>query len=135
MGEDTETEVPQAPSLEEVGAWAGCRLDDMGGGGVGKVDGAFVDAESGRPEWLLSRMGRFGHHTLVPARDAVAGVGHVWVPYTRDEIRRAPKIDPRSDLERERELEFLTFYGIGGEAGRAAQVTARPAQTITARPA
>lgn len=135
MGEDTETEAPHGPSLDEVEAWAGYRLDDIGGGSVGKVEGAHVDAETGRPEWLLSRMGRFGHHCLVPARDAVAGVGHIWVPYTRDQIRRAPKIEPRSDLEREAELELLTFYGIGGEAGRSADIAARPAQTVTTRPA
>lgn len=123
------------PSLEEVVGWAGHRLDEIAGGGVGRVEGAYVDAESGRPEWLLSRMGRFGHHCLVPARDAVVGVGHVWVPYARDQIRRAPKIEPKANLTGERETELLTYYGIGGEAGRAAEIAGRDAEIVTARPA
>jgi hypothetical protein len=79
---------------EEVKVWIGFRLDEIAGAGVGKVEGVFVDESSGEPVWLLARMGRFGHHTLVPGRDAVEGVGRVWVPYTRDQIRRAPKVQP-----------------------------------------
>jgi hypothetical protein len=129
---DSTTE--ERPSLEEVNSWAGHRLDEIAGGAVGKVEGAYVDVESGRPEWLLSRMGRFGHYCLVPARDAVGGVGHVWVPYTRDQIRRAPRIEPKAELTRAREDEFLGHYGIGGEAGRAADIASSDADAITARP-
>lgn len=135
MADTAPPEAPQAPSLEEVAAWAGYRLDDIAGGGVGKVEGVYLDAESGNPEWLLSRMGRFGHYCLIPARDAVAGAGHVWVPYTREQIRRAPKIEPKSGLAKEKELELLALYGIGGEEGRAAEITERDPQAVTARPA
>jgi hypothetical protein len=85
-----------SPSVEQVRAWAGHRLDEIAGGRVGRVEGVFSDEPSGVPEWLLARMGRFGHYTLVPARDAVEGAGHVWVPYTRDHIRRAPRIEPNA---------------------------------------
>jgi hypothetical protein len=128
-------DAPARPSLEEVVSWAGHRLDDIGGGAVGKVEGTYVDAESGRPEWLLSRMGRFGHYCLVPARDAVGGVDRVWIPYTRDQIRQAPKIEPKAELTRAREDELLAHYGIGGEAGRAADIASRDAKAVTARPA
>lgn len=135
MAETSEAQADGSPSLEEVVSWAGHKLDDIGGGSVGKVEGVYADAENGRPEWLLSRMGRFGHYCLVPARDAVAGAGHVWVPYTRDQIRRAPKIEPKSGLTRNKEAELLTFYGIGGEAGRAAEIARRGPQEVTAKPA
>lgn len=135
MGEETGADVVEAPSLDEIMSWSGYRLDEVAGGSVGKVEGAYVDADSGRAEWLLARMGRFGHHCLVPARDAVAGAGHVWVPYGRDRIRQAPKIEPRTELNREKELELLSFYGIDGEVGRAAEVAGRDAEAVTARPA
>lgn len=125
----------EGPSPEEVLSWAGHRLDEIGGGAVGKVEGAYLDASSGRPEWLLSRMGRFGHLCLVPARDAVGGVGRVWVPYTRDQIRQAPRIEPKSELTRAREDEVLAHFGIGGAAGRAADIADREADAVTARPA
>jgi hypothetical protein len=123
------------PSLEEVVPWVGHRLDEIAGDAVGKVEGSYVDAESGRPEWLLSRLGRFGHYCLVPARDAVGGVGHVWVPYTRDQIRGAPRIEPKAELTKAREDEVLQHYGISGEAGRAADIASRDDDAATARPA
>lgn len=134
--ETTATETaPTELTLEEAKGWTGHRLDEISGGSVGKIEGVVVDAESGRLEWLLARMGRFGHHTLVPARDAVEGVGHVWVPYTRDQIRRAPKIEPGSSLNREHERELLAHYAVAGDAGRYAELEQREAEAITARPA
>jgi hypothetical protein len=123
-----------AASVGEIRAWAGWRLDEIGGAGVGKVEGAFVDEQGGQPLWLLVRMGRFGHHTLIPSSDAVAGVGHVWVPYDRDMIRRAAKVEPRKPLTREQELELCAHYGIPEGLGRAAELSALPPGVASARP-
>lgn len=102
----------RAPDADMVRGWKGHRLDDVSGAGVGRIEGAFAERE-GRSVWLLARMGRFGHYTLVPARDAVEGVGHVWVPYTRDQIRRAPRIEPRTGPEVETERALHAHYGLG----------------------
>lgn len=124
------------PTRDEATSWTGYRLDDLGGASVGKVEGAYVDEKTGRVEWLWARMGRFGHHCLVPARDAVAGVERVWVPYSRDEIRKAPRIEPNRPLERDRERELLEHYGVGTpETGRGADLAERQGDEITARPA
>jgi hypothetical protein len=120
---------------DEVQAWKGFKLGDMEGATVGRVEGAYVDSESGEPEWLLARMGKFGHHCLIPARDAVAAGGHIWVPYTRDQVRKAPRQDPGKPLEREAEQQLLAYYGVGaGEAGRGADLAQRDAGAVTARP-
>jgi uncharacterized protein YndB with AHSA1/START domain len=75
---------------DRMRAWAGHRLDEIDGDGVGKVEGVFVDEQTGKPEWVLARTVRFGHHTLVPARDAVEGVGPSGFPIraTRFKVRR-----------------------------------------------
>lgn len=123
-------------SREEVLAWKGHRLDEIGGAAVGKVEDAYFDERTGRPEWLQARMGRFGHHCLVPARDAVGGVGRVWVPYSRDEIRGAPRIEPGKPLERDQERALLQHYGVGAEsAGRGADLAELDPDAVTARPA
>ena len=123
-------------SLEEVKGWSGYKLDDLTGHAVGKVEGVYVDESSGRPEWLLARMGRFGHHCLLPARDAVAAAERVWVPYTRDQIRKAPRTEPNQPLERDREQALLEHYGIGSsEAGRGATLAGVGGDKVTARPA
>lgn len=129
--EQTETRL----ELDQAVGWSGHRLDEIGGSSVGKIRGLLVDVETGRPEWLLARMGRFGHHTAVPARDAVEGVGHVWVPYTRDHIRKAPKIEPERGLEAQIERELLRHYGVAADAGRYAELAERDADAVTAQPA
>ena len=133
MADDTTTF--ERPGLQDVAGWKGHRLDELTGANVGRVDGAFVDAETGDPEWLVARMGRFGHHTLVPARDAVEGVGHIWIPFTREVIRRAPKVDPIASLTANEERALLDHYGIGGGAGRAAELSGREPDAVSVRPA
>lgn len=116
--------------------WKGRRLDEMGGAQVGKVEGQFVDDVTGRLEWLLARMGRFGHYCLVPARDAVTANGRVWVPYTRDQIRRAPRVEPGKPLERDAEQAMLDHYGVGApQTGRAAELSERKPGAETSQPA
>ena len=82
-------------------------------------------------------MGRFGHHCLIPARDAVAAAGHVWVPYGRDQIRKGPRQDPGKPLDRDGEQALLDHYGVGtGEVGpwRRARRSASPARSPRGRP-
>lgn len=124
-------ETAPRPALEEIKGWIGSRLDEIGGASVGKLEGVYVDARTGEPEWLLARIGRFGRHSLVPARDAVAGVGHVWVPYPRDTLRGAPRIEPGEPLEADRERELASHY----EVDRSAALAERPPTDVTARPA
>src|SRR6185295_19257795 len=91
-------EVDPRAELDAIRAWVGHRLDGLAGEPVGRVEGVLVDDATGTSEWLLARMGRFGHYALIPARDAVEGVGHVWVPYTREQILAAPHADPKASL-------------------------------------
>ena len=124
-------------ALAEVQGWQGFKLDDLGGSTVGKIEGVYVDEESGEPEWLLARMGRFGHHCLVPARDAVGAAGHVWVPYSREQIRKAPRMDAAGKpLELESEEALLEHYGVETRAvGRGADLAKRDPGAVTARAA
>ncbi len=130
-----QTEQVAGPTPDEIKSWKGFRLDEMAGSSVGKVEGCFVDDVSGRPEWLLARMGRFGHYCLVPARDAVGVNGHVWVPYGRDLIRQAPRVDQAKPLERDREQALLEHYGVASaETGRGAELAKRGPNAVTIRP-
>ena len=131
MAEATESD--HRAEVEQVRAWSGHRLDEISGAAVGKVEGLLVDESSGAPEWLVVRMGRFGHYGLVPARDAVEGVGHVWVPYTREQIRAAPHADPKSALTAAGERELLAHYGIAVDAGRAAELAERGDDAVSAQ--
>jgi hypothetical protein len=122
------------PTREEVEGWVGARLDEISGASMGRVEGAYVSEESGRPEWILIRVGRFGHHTVVPARQAVAGVGHVWVPWNRASIRSAPRVELGGALTAEEELQLCKHYGIVKDRGRAADLAETPGEKTTVTP-
>jgi hypothetical protein len=126
----------EALTAAEAQGWVGFKLDDLGGSTVGKIEAVYLDSRSGDPEWLLARMGRFGHHCLVPARDAVGAAGHVWVPYSRDQIRKAPRMEAGQPLEREAEETLLEHYGVGASSvGRGADLAERDPGAVTARAA
>ena len=125
----------ELPSLEEVRTWVGCRVDDIGGNSVAKVEGVLVDADAGDPAWILVRMGRFGHYSVLPATHAVGGAGHVWVPYERDLIRRTPRVEPRSELTRDQELVLCAHYGIPETTARGEAIADRDGDAVTAKPA
>src|SRR5215208_152222 len=69
MADEAPTTTATGPDAGEVRGWIGDRLDVLGGSSVARVDGFYADAETGRPEWLSVRLGRFGQPTLAPARD------------------------------------------------------------------
>jgi hypothetical protein len=123
------------PSLGEARGWIGHRVDEIGGGSIGKVHGLFADAGSGEPSWLIAKLGRSGRSLVaIPLRDCAAGGGHVWVAQERETIRSAPVVDPTRPLLREHELTICAHYGIGESVGRAAEVAGRPEGAVTSRP-
>lgn len=122
------------PVLHEALSWIGNRVDDVYGARVGKIEDAYVDRSGGEPVWLLVRLGRFGdEHTLIPVGEAVAGPGHVWVPYERRQVKSAPAVTPGEPLGRELDLSIAAHYGLEdrrlaeiGDAGP--ETTATPAR-------
>jgi hypothetical protein len=135
MPDAAPTDASAGPTIEEVRDWIGHQVDDMAGGAAGRLESFLVDAESGTPEWLVVRTGRLGARSLVPAQHAVAAVGRVWVPFTRDEIRSVARGDGSKGLSRGEEQRLLEHYGIGAGAGRAVEIGDRDENAVTARPA
>jgi hypothetical protein len=122
------------PSADDVKAWEGYQLDEISGQGVAKVEGLFVDAESGDPAWVLAKLGRFGKTVPVSIRECAAAAGRVWVPHEREVIRNAPAVDPSMPLNREQEIQVLEYYGIPESVGRGAEIADRAEGATTAKP-
>jgi hypothetical protein len=124
------------PSLAEAKEWIGHEVDEIDGGGIGTVQGFFLDADNGRPTWLIAKLGRLGGRLVaIPIRSCAAAAGQVWVAHERDAIRGAPVVDPTRPLLREHELTISSHYGIGEGVGRASEVAGRPQGSVTSRPA
>ena len=122
---------PEAP---EVAEWAGYRVDDISGHSVAKVQGLFVDSDSGKPAWLLVKLGRFGKTVPISMRECAAAAGRVWVPHEREVIKDAPAIDPEIPLNRDQEMQVLEYYGIPENVGRGAEISPRDGESETSRP-
>ncbi len=136
MAETPPTPSASPPSLAEATGWIGYEVDEIGGDGVGRVDGFFVDAGSGEPAWLIAKLGRRrGPHVAIPLRDCAAGAGRVWVAHGREAIRSAPVVDPTRPLLQEHELTICAHFGIGEKVGRAAEVAGRAEGAVTSQPA
>lgn len=124
----------EQPNLEDVKAWDGYRVDDLTGHGVARVEGLFVDGETGQPTWILAKLGRFGKVVPISIRECAAAAGRVWTPHDREVIRNAPAVDPGLPLNREQEQQVLEYYDIPDTVGRSAEIKDRPAGSITANP-
>ena len=131
------------PDLAEALSWVGSALDDAVGRAVGRVTGAYADAENGAPVWLTVAVSSGGRRpfarrraktVLVPLRECAAMPGRVWTAQGRDAIRTAPAVDPDRPLLREHEAAICLHYGIGEPIGRHAEIAARAPGSVTALP-
>lgn len=120
----------------EAMSWLGAEVADMGGDSVGQVQGLFVDADSGDPAWLVTRLGRRRRARVVavPFSNCAGAPFGVWVAQEGDAIRSAPVVDPTRPLRREHELTICAHFGIGEKVGRAAEAAARAEGNVTATP-
>ncbi len=111
------------PGLNEALGWIGSRVDDIYGANVGRLDDVWIDPGTGMPRWLLVKEGRFGGRTtLIPFEDATAGAGHVWIPYEREVVRKAPEVQPGAPLTASVESALREHYRNAGGSHHAPAV-------------
>jgi hypothetical protein len=123
------------PPLEEALGWIGFRVDDMNGSRVARVVAIYVDAEDGKPVWVIVKVGRFGKVTAIPYAECADAPGRVWTAHARKVIRAAPAVDPGRSLTREEELQLCHHYLIRPDRGRHEVIESRPDEAVTAEPA
>jgi len=101
------------PVSQDLLSWRGQDLFDADGDKIGKVEEIYLDADTDKPEWALVHTGLFGtKQTFVPLRDAMAGGEHPTVPYDKQTIKDAPKIDADGQLSQEEEAALYKHYGL-----------------------
>jgi uncharacterized protein (TIGR02271 family) len=101
---------------------------DESGDKVGKIGQIYLDDESGNPEWVTTKTGLFGgSETFVPLQQADGDDSEIRVPYSKDMIKDAPRMeDAEGHLSREQEDELYNYYGLQ-DAGAGGQDTGMPA--------
>jgi uncharacterized protein (TIGR02271 family) len=101
------------PDVDTVRSWQGRTMVDHDGDRVGSIDAIYVDDQSGEPEWALVNTGLFGtKSTFVPLAQATSSGDNVQVPYEKQLIKDAPRVDPDGHLSEAEEQQLWRHYGL-----------------------
>ena len=100
--------------LTEAYDWRGRELVDADGEKIGTVEELFRDEDTDQPEWAAVSTGMFGKKlSFVPIQDAEASGESVRVPFSKSQIKDAPKIDDsEGQLSQQEEAELYSHYGM-----------------------
>ena len=91
----------------------GAELRTNDGDKVGTIGQIYVDDYHDQPEWATVNTGLFGtSESFVPLVEAAFFDGAVTVPYAKDKIKGAPKIDDSGHLTEAEEQKLYEYYDI-----------------------
>ena len=111
--------------VTEAYEWRGRDVVSGDGDKIGTLEEVYLDTHSGRPEWATVKTGLFGKkQSFVPLADSSPEGGRVVVPYSKEQIKDAPSVDPDGELSQEEEQRLYSHYGVG--SGGAAEHDHQP---------
>jgi hypothetical protein len=100
--------------IDTVLAWRGRTVRDANGERIGTFGDVFLESDSDAPAWGGVKTGLFGRHESFVPLSAVREVDdEVLVPFTADEVKAAPRVDPDVALSAEEEDQLYAHYGQG----------------------
>jgi uncharacterized protein (TIGR02271 family) len=101
------------PDIDIVRNWQGATLVDRDGDRIGAIDAIYLDDRTGQPEWALVNTGLFGtKSSFVPLTQATQTDNDVRVPYDKQLVKDAPRVDPDGHLSEAEERQLWRHYGL-----------------------
>jgi hypothetical protein len=101
------------PDIETIRTWQGRILLDRDGGRIGSIDAIYLDDRTGQPEWALVNTGLFGtKSSFVPLAQAFQSDNDVLVPYDKQVVKDAPRVDSDQHLSEAEERQLWQHYGL-----------------------
>ena len=98
-------------SEQNIAALIGGNVTDPEGHKIGSVGQIYVDPDTGRPNWATVTTGFFGtSQSFVPLDQADEVDGGLRVPFTKDFVKDAPRIDADTDLSDGEEASLYDYY-------------------------
>ncbi|MFM9448939.1 PRC and DUF2382 domain-containing protein [Streptomyces acidiscabies] len=97
---------------------SGRNMYDTTGEKIGSVGRVYVDDHSGRPEWVTVKTGLFGmKESLVPLAGARHAGEDIHVPYTKETVKDAPRLNTDEHLDVSEEKQLYRHYGMTSTGG------------------
>ena len=107
------------PEATEVLEWRGRTAVGTDGSKLGKIEEIYLDAETRRPEWALIQTGMFGaKSSFMPLAGATSDGDRVQAPFSKDQVKNAPQLDPDGELSQPDEAALYSHYGIDYDESR-----------------
>ena len=101
------------PDLDTVRTWQGRTMVDRDGSRIGTIDAIYLDDQTSQPEWALVNTGLFGTKaSFVPLAQATQTDQDVRVPYDKQLVKDAPRIDSDQHLSEAEERQLWRHYGL-----------------------
>ena len=128
-------------TVEELQSLAGqAKVVTDSGEKVGPIGEIYVDDVTGAPDWVTVRTGLFGTaETFVPLRTARVEGDDLVVPYAKDLIKDAPRIEADGALSPQEEQVLYRHYSVGNtdtvlhDSGHRAKPSGHAADTAMTR--
>lgn len=90
---------------------------DRDGAKVGGVGQIYLDDATGQPAWVSVKSGLFGlRESFVPLGDADVVGGNIQVPFGKEQIKNAPRIDAENHLDDSQQAQLYEYYGVARPA-------------------
>lgn len=113
-------------TTDQVQTVRGGNALDSNGEKIGSIGEVYLDDRTGNPAWVTVNTGLFGtSESFIPLQDASVEGKDVKVPYTKERVKDAPRVDAEQHLDVEQEKELYRYYGVSyegagtdGQAGR-----------------
>ncbi|HEX5730885.1 PRC and DUF2382 domain-containing protein [Microbacterium sp.] len=106
-------------SEQNIASLVGANVTDPDGHKIGTVGQIYVDPTSGQPNWATVVTGFFGtSESFVPLDQADTVDGDLRVPYSKDFVKDAPRIDSDTDLTDGEEASLYDYYQASGTTHR-----------------
>jgi hypothetical protein len=78
---------------------------------IGEIGQVYLDNETGEPNWVTVKTGLFGtQESFVPLGQAEAAGADVTVPYDKETIKNAPRLEAGGSLNSEEERRLYSYY-------------------------
>ena len=92
----------------------GTDVYDTDGAKIGRAGTVYVDDDTGKPEWATVHTGLFGtRESFLPISQAELRGDRLTVPYTKEQVKDAPSVDPDGGhLSLQEEQRLYDHYGL-----------------------
>jgi uncharacterized protein (TIGR02271 family) len=82
---------------------------------IGSIGQVYLDDQTGEPSWVTAKTGLFGtSESFVPLQGADVEGHDVRVPYSKHQVKDAPRVESDGNLSPEEEDRLYRHYEVGG---------------------